>query len=353
MTGEVTKRSSSANVMPRILKGKNVQEVRENLVLRERQSHHVNSDGLYIPMFYSALAAKVGRSRLKKAHQDVVSKIVGVGSFVTCFLPTTVLVNVDAVGLDFGFGGYIATAIIAIPAGIAFNMGTRNVDIMDKMMLASSTPFSMWARRRYGVNVDTSNLSAQAQTVIATGVKNITSNNFYVKDSITGIKYWIYATEAGALYLSLRSPKGYYAYHRDYGPEARVITTPALSSAPKQVIESRKRPPLPAEAATLHEQLLKAVKRLKNQKLAAEVTHQVDRTTETVETVLTKYYDLAELDATEEDNADLVQFFRNQIRFIDDLTVEHAQGVRKELSMELVAAEEIIRLNSLHLGAKR
>jgi hypothetical protein len=347
MTGEVMERSRS----PRISKRKTAQEVRENLVMRERQAHHVNSSGLYVPMFDSALAAKIGRSRLKKASHDIVSQVVGVGGFVACFLPTTVLVGVDAVGLDFGFGGYIAAAVIAIPAGITFNMGTNNVDVMDKMMSESRTLFWNWAKSRYGVDVDTSNLTAQAQTVITTGVKNDASNNFYVKDRITGIKYWIYVTEAGALYLSLRTPKG--SYYRSSGPEAKVISTPTVSSAPKQVIESRKRPPLPAEVDTLHEQLLKAVKRLKNQKLTAEASHQVDRTTETVETVLTKYYDLAELDATKEDNADLAQFFRNQIRFIDDLTAEHAQGVRKELNMELVAAEELIRLNSLHLGGNR
>jgi hypothetical protein len=352
MTGEVTKRSSSANVMPRIPKGKNAQEVRENLVLRERQTHHVSSDGLYIPIFYTDRAKDVGESQLKKMYRDSLSRISAASLAPAAAVLGMVLMGTDVVGVAEGLMMMTAGSVVALNGVVAPALKGHNTKTLNKMMEASMASFFTWAQKRYGITVvEPSSLTVSAQVIITTGVKGNYPVGASFRDSITDVLYQVCITKDGTVYIGCPTPTSLTLGQA--APEAKVITTPALSSVSQQVIESRKRPLLPAEAATLHEQLLKAVRRLKSQKLTAEVAHQVDRTTETVETVLTKYYNLAELNATEQDNADLAQFFRNQIRFIDDLTVEHAQEVRKELNMELVAAEEIIRLNSLYLGGNR
>jgi hypothetical protein len=332
-----------------------LRSITESSVLDVRREQHINSDGLYLPVFYSEEAKQIARSVIGRENRDMALSVGAVTSpFAgTMFGGTAALIAGEMLGTA-TTGLILGAAILStgfITGGVFLSKlkwgWVEDKRILAKMTEQSMIDFSVWAKNRYGINTLSLPEFCESATAITTGVWSRASHA-YVTDTKTSRNYMICSTESGALYLSLYVPN-----FADNGGKPTEIPTlsKALPTWSQKVLEAQSvlLVVLPSEATELYSQLVESVTRLRKQALSAEMTHQLDRTMNTVQTVLKKYEEMSELNPPKKVDEDVTEFFRNQLAFVDALAQEHVTELTKGLGVELSAAQEAIRVNSLHL----
>jgi hypothetical protein len=331
-----------------------LRSITESSVLDVRREQHINSDGLYLPVFYSEEAKQIARSVIGRENKDMAFSVGAITSPFAgaMFGGITALITGEMLGTT--TAGLISGAAILstgfITGGVFLSklkLGSAGKRMLAKMTEQSIIDFSVWAKNRYGINTLSLPEFSESATAITTGVWSRASHA-YVTDKVTSRNYMICSTEDGALYLSLYVPN-----FADNGGTPTEIPTlsKALPTGSQKALEAQsvRLVVLPSEATELYSQLVESVTRLRKQVLSTEMTHQLDRTMNTVQTVLKKYEEMSELNPPKKVDEDVTEFFRNQLAFVDRLAQEHVAELAKGLGVELSAAQEAIRVNSLHL----
>jgi hypothetical protein len=326
-----------------------LRSITESSVLDVRREQHINSDGLYLPAFYSEEAKQIARSAIGRQDKDMFFSVGAITSpFAGAMFGGIAAIAGDIAGLILG-AAILSTGFIASGAFLStLKLGwTEDKRMLTKMTEQSMINFLSWAKNRYGINTLSLPEFYESATAITTGVWNRPSHA-YVTDKATSRSYMICSTKDGALYLSFYVPN-----FADNGGTPTEIPTlsKALPAGSQKALEAQSAilVVLPSEANKLYSQLMESTARLRKQALGTETTHQLERTMNTVQTVLKKYEEMSELNPPKKVDEDVTEFFRNQLAFVNALAQEHVAELAKGLNVELTAAQEAIRVNSLHL----
>ena len=300
----------------------------------------VSADGFYLPAFPTEESAWIFRKeafRVKAGNVLINTSAVG-ASVAIPFGCVGVLLTGDLTGLFSILGATLVT--VASPWALFRKVKKSH----DQMTDAAYAPFAAWAKSRYGLTIHKDQMYENAQPLIATGQASKPGRLLAFQDKVTHIKYAVEVRpNSNELYLSFAESSS-----DDEIPLASdgTATSPLMVEALSVPME------LHEEAADLHKQLLASVALLKAQELPVEAAHQVERTVNVVNTVITKYLAMAKLKTNEKSEQELVEFLRNQVAFADSLIEEHAAELGKEISVE-IAAVTAAEKNSLLLEVKR
>jgi hypothetical protein len=313
------------------------QLVKTNALPPQRRES-VSANGLYIPAFSTQEGKHVTKSFINKKEYVEISYLSSamLGS-ITGFIG---LVNLPADSL---LGGGILAASGVISGGILLGRKVFSKEIRElyqRMETTSYATFVEWAKNRYGIIISDPGLSDEGKYAIIAGIPRAL-NNSWVMDQKTRILYTVLVKPNGEVFLAPR------------GSHTEALLASDSATAPPLMVEALSVPvELPDEAADLHKELMASVALLKTQDLSVEAAHQVERTVNVVNTVITKYAAMAKLKTRKKTEQELVEFLRNQVAFIDELIGQHADELGKEISVE-IAAVTAAEKNSLLLEVKR
>jgi hypothetical protein len=316
------------------------QMVKSGVIPPQRQMT-VSTDGFYLPAFPTEESAWIVRKEaFRERTANVLTNTAAVG--ITVMLPvggfTYALTGGDSTGLFIMAGASLVTLVS--PWMIFRKVKKSYNQISD----AAYAPFAAWVKSRYGLTVSRARMYEDAKSLIATGHASTPGPLLAFEDKVTHIKYAVRVRpNSNELYLS-------------YAESSSTLEIPLAknsASVPPMMVEALNVPvDLHEEAAELHKQLLASVALLKTQELTIEAAHQVERTVNVVNTVITKYLAMAKLKTSEKTERELVEFLRNQVAFIDELIEQHADELGKEISVE-IAAVTAAEKNNLLLEVQR
>jgi hypothetical protein len=317
-------------------------QLRKQGILPPQNQVSVSSGGLYLPVFPTEEAKWLTHNIRKTTDAKDLAQIAGV------------MLGAPVVGLSVIFGGFIANdwvnvgivnafGLLAIGPAIVYSqlpISKVSISHRTRMVDIAYESFSEWAKNRYGITVSRDSLKFDAECIIVSGHYS-GQTSAYVKDENTGDSYQVVINADNQIYLA-----------RWDALKAEAAPTLEASISPLTVETVDVTVVLPEGAADLHKQLMASVALLKTQELSVEAAHQVERTVNAVNTVITKYAAMAKLKTREKTERELVGFLRNQIAFIDGMIEQQADDLGKEISVE-IAAVTAAEKNSLLLEVKR
>jgi len=315
-------------------------QMRKQDILPPQKQVAVSSEGLYLPVFPTEEAKWLIHNIRKTRNVKDAAHIAGV------------MLGAPLVGLSVFFGGFISNDWVNVgivsafgllftgPAIVYAQLPISKVSIFHRMRMVDIAyeSFAEWAKNRYGITVLKASLEFDAECVIASGYYD-GQTAAYVKDEDTGDSYQVISKADNQIYLARWDAR-----------KAEAALTSKASIPPLMLEAADVTVVLPDDATVLHSQLMASVALLKTQELSVEVTHQVKRTEEVVASVLAQYQGIAKLAGSDVAHQDLMEFLDGQKQFIDGLCQEQVQELTKKMNVEMTAAAEITRANSLLLA---
>jgi hypothetical protein len=295
-------------------------------------------DEPYTPYFSTEYAKEIAHKKIPLSSPEKVC--VGIGAGGVLAAPAVMMVDADPSSMIVTAGiTLIASAIFAGPVLTQLiNAKIFSTRLVRRMSEASNQPFADWLKARYGIVETEEDQKRNINlTYLTTGVRTA-GRRYTFTDKLSGNKYEAHSDADDRIYLVLIEQG------TKLTEAPTVLQTPFVASdinrAPSAA--NRSASALPKEATTLKQKLETAIALLKEQELTVELTHQVERTENVVQVVVAKYQHITKLVAIPQANRDLTEFFRTQLAFINGLIREQAEGLMKEMNVEITAAAEAV-----------
>jgi hypothetical protein len=330
-------------------------EQTKSLVTRNTLPAHKRfstGDEPYTPPFSTEYAKEIAHKKIPLNESEAMRVVVGAGGvlaaptiMMVCDNPSTMIVATVTAST-----ALFTSAVFSVPV-LARLLKAKifSVKLVRRMSEASNQPFADWLKARYGIVETEEDQKRNINlTYLTTGVR-AAGRRYTFTDKLSGNKYEAHSDADDRIYLVLIEQGTKLA------EAPTVLQTPFVASDINRAPSAANRiaSALPKEATALRQKLETAIALLKEQELSVELTHQVERTENVVQVVVAKYQHITKLVAIPQANRDLTEFFRTQLAFINGLIREQAEGLMKEMNVEIAAAMEATRVEYGMLEAQR